>query len=209
MHRYQEVDDYYRRQHFDFYRDYRSPFWSVTFELEITALKNHLAERGWPVYLNLCYYFTRAMQELEDFRYRLLDGRIVLYDVVHPGLTVPAPGGLFSFQYHQYDPDPERFNRRAARVAPADGVSLTESEHRNYVFFTALPGVPFTSFTHASDDPHETEPRVAFGRFRRDGGHLLVPVGLQVSHLFVDGAMVGALVEEAQSCYDNPGRNNQ
>src|SRR5688500_18726168 len=95
--KYRVVQDYYRQEHLDFFARYRSPFYSVTFELDATAIKAFAERRGLPTYLNLAYFFTRALQAVEDFRYRLVDGQVLLYDQLHPALTVPAPGGRFSF----------------------------------------------------------------------------------------------------------------
>jgi chloramphenicol O-acetyltransferase type A len=124
----------------------------------------------------------------------------VLYEEIHPGLTLPAPDGLFTFAYFEYDDDVAAFNERAREVAATArrGVDLGESEHRNWVFFTALPKVPFTSFTHATRSPDDTEPQVAFGRFSERGGRLLVPVGLQVNHRLIDGRALGEAVEGTQ-----------
>jgi chloramphenicol O-acetyltransferase type A len=205
--RYQVVERYYRQEHFDFYRAYRSPFYTVTFPLELTRLKAFAERHGYSVYANLCYGFTRAAAAIEDFRYRVRDGRVVLYERLHPALTVPAPGGRFSFSYIGWDPDVHAFNREARRVFAEAGsrVTLAESPHSNHLFFTALPGVPFTGFTHAeSGDPTAGEPRVAFGRFARRDGRLEVPVGVQVNHAFIDGAALGALVEGAQRAFDDP-----
>jgi len=202
------VERYYRQEHFDFYRDYRSPFYSVTFALDATRVKAFADQRGYSTYANLCYFFTRGMQEVEDFRYRWLDGRMVLYDRLHVGLTVPAPDGRFSFAYLAYHPDPHRYNARARPLlaAAAARVSLSESRHRNFIFFTALPGVPFTAFTHVvPDDPTEGEPRVAFGRYSERGRRLIVPVGLQVNHAFIDGAALGALMAAVERAYAEPG----
>ena len=203
---YRVVHDYYRREHFEFFRRYRHPFWAVNFELDAARLKAFLDERGYPTYLNLCYLVTRAMQPLEDFRYRLVDGEIALFDRLDPGLVVAAPDRRFGFAYFDYDPSIEAFNLAAAPgyERAASGASLVERGGRAWVYFSSLPKVPFTGLTHAVDDPADAEPRVTFGRFRRDGDRLLVPVGLQVNHLFVDGAPVGELVEGAQAAFDDP-----
>ncbi len=207
--KYRVVESYYRQEHLDFYLRYRSPFWAVTVDFDVTAVRDLARARGYPIYLNLCYFFVKAIQGLEDFRYRLLDGEVVLYEALHPGMTVPAPDGRFSFLYLDYDPDTERFNREAAPKleAASERVALAESRHRNYVFFTALPGVPFTSFVHASDDPGDGAPRVAFGRFSERAeraGRTVAPVGIQVNHAFIDGTMMGELVERVQALYDDP-----
>jgi chloramphenicol O-acetyltransferase type A len=203
---YVEVEKYYRQEHFDFYRGYRCPFYGVTFSLPAAALRALAKEQGWPVYLSFCYFFTRAMQPLEDFRYRLLDGRIVLYDRVHPGLTLPASGGRFRFSYFEYQDEPEDFfaDAREEWARSVEGPLLQSQAEPNAVFFTALPKVPFDSFHHAFDDPAQTEPRVAFGRFRGEGDDLRVPVGIQVNHAFIDGAALGELVEGAEVLFAQP-----
>lgn len=194
------VSDYYRRQHLDFFARYRSPFYAVSFELDVTAFKADLDRRGLPVYLNLTWAMTAALQSVEDFRYRFEGGEVVLYEQLQPGLTVPAPGGRFSFCALEFDPDQDAFNRRAApRMAQASsGVDLAGGMGPEFAYFTALPKVPFTTFTHvAPDDPYAGQPRVAFGRFTSREGRLLVPVALLVNHVYIDGAALGRLYEEA------------
>ena len=204
---YHVVEDYYRQEHYDFYKSYGSPVYSTTITFDITRVKKLSDRRGDSIYLTLCYYFTGAAQVVEDFRYRICDGRIVLYERLHLGLTVPAPDGRFSFANLRYDPDPDVFFQAAGPVLARarSRVALAGSVHQNYLYFTALPAVPFTGFTHAqSGDPTDVAPRVAFGRFEHRRGRLFVPVGIQVSHLFIDGRALGDLVEGVQARYLDP-----
>ncbi len=205
---YQVIDSYYRQQLFDFFSTYRDPFYALTFELDITGLKAFSDHQGHSTYLNLCYYFTRAMQGLEDFRYRVMGGRIVLYDHIDFAATLPAPNGLFSFAYFDYHPDVEVFNHQARAVAAAARaeLDLRQPEDTNHVLYTALPKVRFTGFTHARPaDGSDARPRCAFGQFFSQGTRLLVPVGLEVNHIFVDGAALGDLVQTAQKVLDQLG----
>lgn len=202
---YHVVQDYYREEHFRFFRRYPAPFWAVTFELEITRLREFTRRQEYRIYPHLCHRLLRAAQPLDDFRYRLREGEIVLHDALHPGLTVSAPDGRFTFAHLDYEADGEAFNRQAERVLEQaeSGVSLAERHGRAWVFFSALPKVAFTGLTHAVRGPDDTEIRVSFGKFREEGGRLWVPVGLQVNHLFIDGGMVGELVERTQAEYDD------
>jgi chloramphenicol O-acetyltransferase type A len=114
---YRVVDDYYRREHFDFFQTYESPFYSINFDLDITAAKQFSSDRGHSVYLTLCYLFARGMNRVEDFRYRLLNDEIVILDQLEIAATVPAPNGAFSFARFDDDPELESFLRRAEPVA--------------------------------------------------------------------------------------------
>jgi chloramphenicol O-acetyltransferase type A len=202
------IDSYYRQTVFDFFRGYRNPFYAITFELEITELKRYCAGRSWPLYRNLCYFFARAMQPIEDFRYRLRDGRVVLYDQLEVAATLPAPDGLFSFAYLGYHPDADEFNRLAGELEAANRaeVTLAQPEDTNHILFTAIPGVRFTGLTHATpEDTLDGRPRVAFGRYVEADGKLTIPVGLEVNHVFIDGNALSALVEGAQREFNEPG----
>lgn len=203
---YRVVENYYRREIFEFFRSYRNPFYSVCFRLPFGRLKAFLDRRGWKTYLNLCYFFTRAIQPLEDFRYRLEGGEFLLYDAIHPGLTVPAAGGLFGFAHFEYSPDAARFNAEAVLPSPDAAPDLSEPDSSIYVYFTAIPGIPFSALTHASDDPTDGATRVGFGKPYREGGELWVPAGVQVNHAFVDGRALGQLYERAVDCFENPER---
>jgi len=201
---YRIVENYYRKEAFEYFRGYRNPFYSVTFQLPFGRLKALLNAQGWKTYLNLCYFFTRAIQPLEDYRYRLQDGELVLHDAIHLGLTVPAAGGLFGFSYFDFTPDAARFNAEAVMPSPDQPPDLTGRGSSIYVYFTAIPGIPFTGFTHASNDPTDGAPRVAFGKPYDDAGELWVPVSVQVNHAFIDGRALGELYERAVDCFENP-----
>jgi len=204
---YKIVEDYYRQEHFDFFSTYEMPFYTITFNLEITAVKAFAEERQHPVYLTQCFLFARAMSRIEDFRYRVIDDRIVLYDHLEIAATLPAPNGAFSFAHFEHAPDLESFLRRAESESQRarEKASLEATAEGNTILFTSLPGVRFTGITHATpSDRTDGRARVAFGQFYEEHGRLMVPVGLGVNHVFIDGAALGRLVEEVQTEFDKP-----
>jgi len=204
---YRVVEDYYRRQHFDFFRAYEMPFYTITFNLDVTAVKEFAAVREYPIYLTQCYLFARGMSRVEDFHYRVLNDQIVLHDHLEIAATLPAPQGAFSFAHFDYASDLESFLRRAAEVSKRarQTATLEATAEGNTILFTALPGVRFTGFTHATPaDRTDGRARVAFGQFFEDAGRVMVPVGLGVNHIFIDGVALGRLVDEVQTEFDNP-----
>ncbi len=50
---YRVVEDYYRQEHFDFYKSYGSPFYSTTITFDITRVKKLSDHRGESIYLLL------------------------------------------------------------------------------------------------------------------------------------------------------------
>jgi chloramphenicol O-acetyltransferase len=51
-------------------------------------------------------------------------------------------------------------------------------------------------------DPTAGQPEAAFGKFTLRDGRTIVPVGILVNHLFVDGADLGDLYEAAAASFD-------
>lgn len=198
------LDPYPRRPHLELYRRYPDPFYGVTFDLDMTTLRTDLRERGASVYAGCCWAFHRAVHTVEAFRVRLVGDDVVLHDRLRLGLTTRGPGRTFTFTQLEWDDDPARFlpAAAAAMTSAAASVDLTGGKGPDFAYYTALPKLPFTGFTHVRlPDPLAGQPLVAFGRFRDHGGRLLLPVGLQVNHLYVDGNDLGDLHEAAQDSF--------
>ncbi|MGZ7230851.1 CatA-like O-acetyltransferase, partial [Streptococcus pyogenes] len=69
------------------------------------------------------------------------------------------------------------------------------------VHMTALPWLAFTAFTHARGSGDD-RPKIAFGRFKEEGGRLLLPVCVDVHHALCDGVHVGRFFEAFQAQLD-------
>ncbi|MCM2256961.1 MAG: CatA-like O-acetyltransferase [Vicinamibacteria bacterium] len=199
------LDDYPRRPHLDFYRGNPLPFYSVSFDLDVTSLRRRAKQTGHSTYLAMCWAFHRALLGVEAFRVRWQDGVVVLYDSLHVGMTVPAPRGTFTFATPPWHDDGPTFLAAAAAVVARAslGVDLSGGAAPDFAYYTALPRVPFTSFAHVMlADADAGQPGTAFGRFREQDGRTLVPVGLTVNHRYVDGNDLGSLYEAASASFD-------
>lgn len=199
------LPDYPRRAHLEFYRGYPSAYYSVSFELEAGLLRRQLKAAGVSTYAGFCWAFHRGLLTIDAFRIRLAGEDVVLHDGLRLGLTVPAPLRTFSFVNLEWHADPSRFfpaaeeamTRASAQVDLRGG-----GESPDFAYYTAVPRLPFIGFTHVPlADRTAGQPAIAFGKFREEGERLLVPVGLQVNHMYVDGADLGELYEAAQASF--------
>jgi chloramphenicol O-acetyltransferase type A len=199
------LHDYPRRAHLEFYRRYPSAFYSVCFELEAGLLRRQLKAAGVSTYAGFCWAFHRGLLALESFRVRLAGEDVVLHDVLRLGLTVPAPGRTFSFVNLEWHADPSIFFPAAASAMTRASAQVDLSgggEAPDFVYYTAVPRLPFTALTHVPlADPAAGQPAIAFGKFREEGERLLVPVGVQVNHMYIDGADLGELHDGVQASF--------
>ena len=198
------LDPYARRAHLEFYRANPVPFYAITFELDAARVRARAREFEVSTYAALCWTFHRAMLSVDAFRVRLAGEDVVLHDRLRIGMTVPGPDRTFTFATHDWIPDAEAFLRAASdeMTRSSAEVNLNRGFDPDFAYYTAIPGVPFLALTHVPNrDPHAGQPMTAFGKFRADGERLLVPVGLQVNHMYVDGADIGDLYEAASASF--------
>lgn len=76
-----------RRMHCEIFRQSVQPQFSVCLELDITGFYRFLKEQGYPFSLAFIHTVTTCANEIENFRYRFLDGEVVLYDMISTSFT--------------------------------------------------------------------------------------------------------------------------
>lgn len=198
------LDPYPRRAHLEFFRRNPNPFYHLTFELDATAVRARAREAGGSTYAAMIWAYHRALAGIEAFRTRLHGEDVVLYDSLSIGMTVPAPGRTFTFASLEWEEDGARFLDRAgaAMKRASETVDLSAGAAPDFAYYTALPKIPFLSFSHVNlPDTTAGQPECAFGKFREAEGRTWVPLGISVNHLYVDGADLGDLYESARDSF--------
>lgn len=209
MEKYLDVSTWARREIFEFFRDFDKPYFNVSTQLDVTRLLALLRARP-NVSLMLAYHYfaLRVANEIEPFRYRLRDGKVIVHDVIHGGTTVLLPNETFTLAYFDYDDDFDRFMERADRavqqVLSGDGAFRPNPED-NRIHFTTLPWVSFTSFSHARNWRREDSvPKIAFGKFIKADDRVLMPFSVEVHHALMDGLHVGRYVMRLEEVLQQP-----
>jgi chloramphenicol O-acetyltransferase type A len=206
---YLDVTNWSRRDLFEFFRGYDNPYFNICVRLDITKLVAHL--RSGPsvsISLALHYVALRAANEIEPFRYRLKDGKVLVHEIVHGGTIVLQPNESFKFAYFDYQPDFQKFiadAQRSVDKARRDNKPLNPDPSENRIHFTVLPWVSFTSFAHARNlGREESIPKIAFGKFFEENHRTLLPFSVEVHHALMDGLHVGRYVARVQELVDAP-----
>jgi chloramphenicol O-acetyltransferase type A len=205
--RYLDITNWARRDLFEFFRGYDNPYFNICMQLDITNLLAHLRS-GPPLSISLALHYValRAANEIEPFKYRLKDGKVMVHDIVHGGTIVLQPDESFNFAYFDYHPDFHRFITAAQQSvdeAGRDNKPLNPDPSENRIHFTVLPWVSFTSFAHARNlGREESIPKIAFGKFFEESGRTRIPFSVEVHHALMDGLHVGRYVARVQEIID-------
>jgi chloramphenicol O-acetyltransferase type A len=210
MIRYLDLDNWPRRSLFDFYRGFDKPYFNVCTRLDVTNLLALLSERT-EISVSLAYHYLalRTANEIEPFRYRLRNGKVIVHEVIHGGTTVLLPNESFALAYFDYDPNFKTFLVRASRAVETarsgeGGLALTESDD-DRVHFTTVPWISFTSFSHARNwGREESATKIAFGKFASENNRTWLPISVEVHHALMDGLHVGQFLSQLQEMLLKP-----
>ncbi|HKQ99428.1 MAG TPA: CatA-like O-acetyltransferase, partial [Pyrinomonadaceae bacterium] len=159
----------------------------------------------------IAYHFLsiRTANEVEPFRYRLRGDRVFVHDRIHAGSTLLLADENFAFVYFDYTEDFQVFHARAeAAVASvkANPSSLHERDAQDdLIYHSVIPWITFTSISHARKGVgQESVPKIAFGKYRAQGGRIRMPVSVEAHHALMDGLHVGRYFEKFESYLSNP-----
>lgn len=188
-----------RRGHYEFFKPMSNPFYSLTFPVDVTALKHYTKARGLSFYHALVYCVTKAMDAVEAFRVKDRDGAIVRHDRLIPSFTHLEPGSeLFRIVTLEAGDDLADFCRRAGERARAQTEFITQGDwaEDELVYFTCVPWFPITSLTNERDMvPGDSVPRVAWGKYEARDGRCVLSMALELNHRLLDGVHAGRFYE--------------
>ena len=206
---YLDLENWSRRQLFDFFIGYANPYFNVCARVDVTKLVALVRERSGVRISSAVHYFgLRIANEIEPFRYRLKDGKVFVHDVVNGGTTVLLPNEAFVYAYFDYQLDFEKFvsdmGKAVDEVRAGDG-RLKPTMRDDVIYHTTLPWISFTSFAHARDNGRgESIPRIVYGKFVQENGRLMLPISVEVHHALVDGLHVGRFFTRFEEALAEP-----
>ena len=199
-----DLTNWPRRRHYEFYRVYDQPFFSITSDVCVTRLYRRTSEPGGPsFFLSTLFESLRAANQCEELKLRLRPDGVWRHDRIHGGSTVARPNETFGFGYFEFVSDYEEFEQRGRRtiaeVAASDTLEPL-AERDDLIHYSVLPWIRFTSFAHArTSSALDSVPKIVFGkRFERNGDFWL-PISVEVHHALVDGVHVARFLEAFQS----------
>lgn len=198
------LDNWERKEHFLFFKNLEESFYGITVILDCTKALEIAKKKNIPFYIYYLHKTIVAVNKIENFRYRIIDDKVYLYDEIHVSATVLREDKTFGFSFMKYYQDEQKFYKKTQneikRVQQTQGLITTEFKEPNLIHFSAIPWLDFTSLSHArSYSNQDSCPKISFGKLTKMSQKLSMPVSIHVHHGFVDGYHVGLFVEELQN----------
>ena len=201
-----DIHTWARRPHYEFFKTFDDPFFSLTAGVDCRAMLQRSGRRGSSVFLEYLHASLRAANAVDEFCYRMEGDGVVRYHHVNASTTMARDDGTFGFVDIPYDPGFDAFAAGAATLMEAakSAGDLRPDDHiEDVIHYTAVPWLHFTGITHPRRfRTGDSIPKISFGKFLRSGDGVPMPVSVQVHHALMDARHVARFFEAFQTFMD-------
>lgn len=196
-----DMANWKRALHCQVFRDYVEPSYCVTFELDITNFLAKIRLMKYPFTMTLVFVVSECANGIEEFRYRFIDGQVVLYDRIDTAFTyMDKDTELFRVVNVEMQDSLEKYVAVATQKAVNQKDYFTGPLSNDVFQFSPIPWVSYTHISHTNSGKKDNAtPIFDWGKFFQRDGKWILPFSVQVHHSFVDGIHIGKLADSLQN----------
>lgn len=190
-----------RAMHCSVFRNSVEPAFCVTFELDITSFLKKIKMQNYSFTLAMVYAVSKCANEIEEFRYRFVDGNVALFDRIDTAFTyLNKETELFKVVNVPMCNTIEEYIAIAEKAAKEQKEYFTGPLGNDVFQFSAMPWVSYTHISHTNSGKKDgATPLFDWGKYFERDGKILLPFSVQAHHSFVDGLHVGKLADRLQN----------
>ena len=97
-----DISTWNRKEHFEFFSKFEEPFFSITCSMDMTLAYENAKKLQIPFFTYYLHKSILAINKVENFRYRIEDGKVYSYDTIHASATIMREDKTFGFSLMEY-----------------------------------------------------------------------------------------------------------
>lgn len=206
---YLDLDKWKRKEHFNFFYRMDYPHFNICANIDATKFLDYVKANEILFYYAMVYASTYAANAVENFRYRIREGKVILHDKIHAAFTDldENEGDLFKLVTVEMKDDLLEFVKYTEEKSRKQSAyfNLNELAGRDdLIYITCIPWISFTHISHTiSLNKNDSAPRISWGKYFFENDKVLLPFSVQVNHALVDGIHIGEYLSKLQNYLDN------
>lgn len=198
-----DIDTWDRREYFRIYAETDFPYINIGANVDVTNLLAFSANQGVSSYIAMVFFAHRTALSIENFRYRVVDGKPAINESMRPSFTyIPAGRELFINVTMDFVDDILTFHENAKTQIAVQGTDPGWGSllgKYDIISYSAIPWIQYTHFVRSiARLGVDSNPKISWGKYFDQGDRVLVPFSVQVHHGLMDGFHVGRYFEELQ-----------
>lgn len=206
MNNYKIIDEktWSRAIHCAIFRNYIEPNFCVTFEVDVTNFYKKIKAQNLSFTLSMVYAVCKCANDIENFRYRFLDDKIVLFDKIDTAFTLLDKNTeLFKVVNVPFVENLQDYVELAKKISDAQKEYFNVPLGNDIFQCSPMNFLTYTHISHTISGKKDiSTPIFDWGKFREVEGKLFMPLSVQVHHSFVDGLHIGKFSERLKKYLD-------
>ena len=189
-----------RAMHCMVFRNSVEPAFCVTFEADVTGVKKYVKDNHISFTLAMVYAVCKCANQIEAFRYRFVDGKVVLFDNIDTAFTyLNKKTNLFKVVNDPMMDDLREYCINAKKIADEQEVYFTGPLGNDVFQCSPMPWVTYTHISHTNSGKKDNAiPLFDWGKYYEKDGRIMMPISVQAHHSFVDGIHIGEFVDSLE-----------
>ncbi len=194
-----------RIEHFNMFSKMDNPYVGVVAEVECSKAYKFAKANKLSFFAVYLHCSMLAENKINEFKYRIEDDEIFVYDHLDCGTTIGRKDGTFGFALMNFTEDFDAFNAQLQEqiqsVENSVGLHIKNEEITiGLVRHSTFPWSKFTGLVQPSNfGTGESIPRIIFGKAYTQNDKMYMPVSVEANHGFVDGFHLANYLQEFEN----------
>lgn len=202
------INTWERKLHFEFFNQFDDPSFEITANVDCSKALQFSKGKGYSFFLYYLHCSLKAVNAVNEFKIRIEEEYVYLFDKIHAGPTIARENGTFGFSHLPYIEDFKEFAESSESIIQKVKFAkdLNPSFNRSdVVHYSSIPWISFTSVAHPkfSYQIKDSIPKISFGKIFENNGKKLMPISVTANHALMDGLHIGRHLELFQEFLDN------
>ncbi|WP_372755092.1 CatA-like O-acetyltransferase [Mariniflexile sp.] len=196
-----DLNTWNRKLHYKHFIALKDPYFSLTIPFDVTKAYKFSKENNISFFGKYLHDCMKAINAVENFKYRIENDLVVEHDVIHASATLMRPNNTYGFSFIDFNEDLNEFikNLEAEKERIKSTPDLYPPKNGlNCIHCSALPWVHFSSQKEPVSGVLDSVPKIAFSKVLESESKLIMNVAISVNHALVDGYHIGEFSEKFQ-----------
>jgi chloramphenicol O-acetyltransferase type A len=194
-----DLENWNRKEHFNFFLGYDEPFFGIVTNIECSKAYKYCKQNNISFFLYYFYNSLKAVNEIDEMRYRIENNQPVEYNKIHASQTIERDDNTFAFGFFPYTNTLEEFldysEKEIIEIKKTKGLGLERVDNplrADVIHYSTITWFSFKGLTHARNFQFKDSiPKITFGKFFKEKNNLYLPLSLNAHHSLMDGYHVG------------------
>lgn len=204
--KYIDVQNWSRKRQFENFINYTNPIVSITTKINVSNIVSFCKENKTSFFSTLLYIVSSGINDIKEFRLRLFEDKVVLFETVNPSYVVLCDSMELKTCYTNYTDDFDEFCKRTRndiRQAKTDNnADRYNNDIIDCIYISDLPWFTFSSITNPYDLSNKSQssiPRINWGKYYPENGDYYIDFSVSVNHALADGFHIAALLKHIEA----------